>query len=464
MQKVAAYLLERRDDMHWAEARSAEAASLRSIVTNWLTSKGAPAKAPSGAYQPEDGSVGAFNTQEAVNGGRSWWMVQLDERSTEGRRFSVAVSITASDDRVSVYVTLEAGWTTSRIMPASVDARCPRIVRELLGLPGSWYHGTSRLRPRTFIEGFDAGESLAAEIEHSVRSVPLVVVSAPDGSTAMPGIDASVDYDLAGLANVVVVDQNASWALTDVLGSRFSCYSGAVRIYWPHFSTTQDRFVHPLWTGDRLRQLGVSEAEARDRFRRHLRSTLFRASALSVARPREIDEIRDAVERTAIAALRERATSLEEFEKLADSYAVDNDQLRVERAELRAQVESLQNDIARLEGDRQALVAHLQAARGLPRESANGDAGVDSTDGATTDSIEPPPQPGEIRFYKKVHSRPAYDVMLRVADCGCNGWQSAHAADKARKGIARVEDDRSDWKSMQHCASCTGGGMWRVRW
>ena len=93
MQKVAAYLLERRDDMHWAEARSAEAASLRSIVTNWLTSKGAPAKAPSGAYQPEDGSVGAFNTQEAVNGGRSWWMVQLDERSTEGRRFSVAVSI-----------------------------------------------------------------------------------------------------------------------------------------------------------------------------------------------------------------------------------------------------------------------------------------------------------------------------------------------------------------------------------
>jgi hypothetical protein len=48
---------------------------------------------------------------------------RLDERSAKGLRFSVAVSITASNDRVFVYVTLETGWTTSRIMPASVDAR-----------------------------------------------------------------------------------------------------------------------------------------------------------------------------------------------------------------------------------------------------------------------------------------------------------------------------------------------------
>ena len=54
--------------------------------------------------------------------------------------------------------------------------------------------------------------------------------------------------------------------------------------------------------------------------------------------------------------------------------------------------------------------------------------------------------------------------MVRVQDCGCDNWQSAHAADKARKGIARLENDRIDWKTMQHCASCTGGGMWKVRW
>jgi hypothetical protein len=126
-------------------------------VAKWLIAKGASGGESHGAYQPEDGSVGEFTVQEANDARRSWWMVKLDEETGEGRRFSVAVSITTLDDRVSVYVTLETGWTTARIMPVAIDARCPRIVRELLTLPGSWYHGSSVLRPRMEIRGFDAG-------------------------------------------------------------------------------------------------------------------------------------------------------------------------------------------------------------------------------------------------------------------------------------------------------------------
>jgi len=55
-------------------------------------------------------------------------------------------------------------------------------------------------------------------------------------------------------------------------------------------------------------------------------------------------------------------------------------------------------------------------------------------------------------------------MMVCVPDCGCNRWQGAQKADKAKKGIAKLENDRSDWKIIQHCASCTGGGMWKVRW
>jgi len=463
MQKVAAYLLERRDDMNWAAARTAEAVHLQGVVTNWLTSKGASAIGPSGTYLPQDGSVGTFRIEEAIDADRRWWMAHLDEQSADGRRFSVAVSITASGERVSVYVTLEAGWTASRIMPAFVDARCPRIVRELLALRGSWYHGLSTLRPKAAILGFDAGEGLAAEIGHAGRSVPLVVVSTVGGNPTWAGLDSQIAYDLAGLAEVVVVDEDAAWALTDVLGSHFSCYSGAVRIYWPHFSTKQDRFGHPLWTRERLQLLAPTETDAIERFRRQLRTTVFRAAALSVTRPREIDDIRDTVDRAAVAALRRRAKSLEEFEGLADSYAAENDQLRAERADLRAQLESLQGEVAKLDADRQALLAHLQAAKGLPSDAVN-DVSADSGPDGVGDSLEQPPEAGEIRFYKKVHSRPTYDVMIRVGDCGCDSWQGAHGADKARKGIARIEGDRSDWKSMHHCASCTGGGMWKVRW
>ena len=343
---------------------------------------------------------GTFTIQEAVDGLRSWWMVQLEEQSSEGAASRWPSPSLVSDDRVSVYVTLETGWTTARIMPASVDVRCPRIVRELLSLSGAWYHGSSVLRPKLDVQGFDAGEGLAAEIEHAGRSVPVVVVSTLDGSVVLPGLDATLAYDLAGLANVALVDEDASWALTDVLGSSFSCYSGAVRLYWPHFSPKQDRFFHPLWTGDRLLSFGTDPVDTRERFRRQLRGILFRAAALSVTRPREIDGIRDAGDRSAVAALRERATSLEEYKELADSYAADNDQLRAERGDLRSQVESLQEQVGKLEADRQALLAHLQAAKGLPTDAApvvegGGDVAPNSDD--TGD----PAEPGEVRFTKR---------------------------------------------------------------
>lgn len=318
-----------------------------------------------------------------------------------------------------MYVTLETGWVTSRIMPVDVDPRCPRLVRELIQLPGSWYHGTSVLRSKIQVAGFDAGEGLAAEIEHLGRAVPLVVISTISGAAIVPGMDATVAYDLVGLANVVVIDEDASWALTDVLGSSLSCYAGAVRLYWPHFSRQQDPFLHPLWTGDRLRLFGADALDTRERFRKYLRANMFKASALSITRPREIDDIRDAADQATVLALRARATSLEEFREYADIYAAENAQLRTERIELRSQVEVLQEQVGKLEVDREALVAHLQAAKGWTAGGTPGSEGDLSPEDVSVDSL---PRSGEVRYYKKIHSRQTHDVMKRVADCGCNSW------------------------------------------
>ena len=73
------------------------------------------------------------------------------------------------------------------------------------------------------------------------------------------------------------------------------------------------------------------------------------------------------------------------------------------------------------------------------------------------------PVAGEVRFYKKTHSKPSYDVLVKISDCGHNSWQSANKADKAKKGIERLEGS-SDWKSLYHCGSCQGGGVWKVVW
>jgi hypothetical protein len=463
MQKVVAYLLERREEMGWPAARAAEVKRLQAEVTKWLTvEKGASAIGPTGIYKPEDGSKGTYKLEEAVDGDRTWWMLHLEEETAAGRIVVAAVSITAGVDKVAVYATVEAGWTTSHIVPGSMDMRCPKIVRSLLGLPGRWYHGTSTLRPMQAVGGFDDGEALAAEIEHPGRTVPILVVSRIDGEIVLPDLDSKLAYDLAGLANVAVLDEDASWALTDILGASFSCYRGAVRLFWPQFSTKQDCFLHPLWTATRLRSSPGEATATRDRFRRQLRELVFHASALSVTRPREIDEIRDTAGRRIAAELRERATSLDEYKALADSYAGDNDQLRAERAQLRSQIEDLQKLVAKHEGDRKALLQHLAAKDAAGEPPSEGEEIAPCTE--DDDSVPGPPSVGETRFYKKVHSRSNYDVMIRTQDCGCNHWQTSHAADKARKGIARLEGGRSDWQSMQHCATCTGGGMWRVRW
>ena len=462
MQKVAAYLLERREGMESTDVRSAEAKLLQGEVLKWLSTKGGTPNAAQGTFKPEDNGTGRFAIEEATDAERSWWMLQLHEETADGRRFATTASVTAGTDRISVYVTLEVGWTTARIVPASdSDPKCPRLVRNLLELPGRWYHGTSCFPGLQVIQGFQDGEALAYEIEHHDRTVPIIVVSSDWGQPALPQLDEKLAYDLAGLANVVRVDDDASWALTDVLGVDRCCYRGAVRLYWPYQGGANTGF-HPLWTGDRLRSSSQDRIATRERFRKQLRGIVFSAAALSVVRPREIDGIRDAAERTAMTALRDKASSLEEFQKLADSYAADADKLRDERTKLRATVEELEAQIAnleadrlKLEADRASLQAHL-TAKTQPAPNLD-----DIAPEAEVESAGP--VAGDVRFYKKIHSAPTHDIMKPVSDCGCDNWENAHAADKARKGIAKLEG-RNDWKQMQHCASCTGGGMWKVRW
>lgn len=458
MQRVATYLLERRDGLHDAKARSAEYEGTKAEIRAWLDSKGASGSESGGSYQPEDGSSGTYRSQEVSDDSRKCWSVQVQEDSNDGRRFAVHISVLLLADRVTVYVFSEAGLRAEQVRPVSVDARCPRIVRNLLRLPGKWYHGTSTVESRRAVRGFDGGEMLVQEIRSEARALPLVVVSTTGLDLALPELDQKIEYDLTGLASVALIDEDASWALTDVLGAEWACYWGAVRLFWPGFDSGHDRFAHPLWTRERLTRLGRTPMESREQIRRQLRSLVFRASVLGVGRPQEIDAIRDSARNRAVVNLRERAQSLAEFKELADLYSAENDELREERDQLRLLNDELEAEVTQLESDKQALQAHLQA------KSAGEDAwvGADSSDPSEDAAVAP--RAGETRFYKKVHSRPGYDVLVRISDCGHSSWQNASKAEKAKKGIVRHENGRSDWKSVQHCGSCTGGGVWKVRW
>lgn len=460
MQKTAAYLLERKEGLVTPEDFANEAARIRRRVDMWLESKGGAGVGDEGTYEAEDGSHATWARDHAQDGPRSWSLLRLDEVTQAGRRVSAIISTTTTGTEVAVYVTLEVGSATSGVKVVEADPRAPRIVRDLLHELGPWHHGTTRLYGLRSVRGFADGLAVAQEVVDQDRAVPIIVVSEHQGEQALPRLDDRLAYDLAGLANVVRVDSDASWALTDSLGVKLSCFSGAVRVYWPGVTQDCDPYLHPLWTASRLLAVSENTFKVKEAFRAQLRRLLMAASALSVVRPAAIDDIRDAASNSAHAALAGQATSADDFRGLAELYAKDNDKLR---SELRAaQVESaeLLRRVSILEGERAALIRRAEKVELRNREL---EAEIEAEGEAGDEPVSGPPRQHEIRFYKKRYAAPTHDILVHTGDCGHNHWERAHAADKARKGIMRLEGDRK-WKSMRHCAECEGGGMWRVEW
>lgn len=289
-----------------------------------------------------------------------------------------------------------------------------------------------------------------------------LVVSSDGGRAALKRLDDRLAYDLAGIANVFTIDDDAAWALTDVLGKPLSCYSGAVRMYWPQLDVTRDPYRHPLWTASKLRSLDQDARRACDRFRRQMRRMVMHASAVSVVRPREIAEIRNAAGQAELLRMKARAKSLEDFEKLAESYSKENDGLHEELRLRDEELADLQRDLAKMEDTNRTLRFHLLQA-GSHAGGAGGAEDDLAPDVVQDETVTQPPQKGEVRFYKKKYAARTHDVLVPVGDCGHDSWQGAAKADKAKKGIAKLED-RDDWRKVNHCAKCTGGGMWRVTW
>lgn len=110
------------------------------------------------------------------------------------------------------------------------------------------------------------------------RRLPVLAIS--HDAEGEPFLDRSRAADrLLGLAHVVEVDLQSSYAVTDTIGKTLSCYSGAVRMYWPGFQVGDDPYFHRAYVGGSLAYLG------REGMGAELFDTLGRLSALSISEP-----------------------------------------------------------------------------------------------------------------------------------------------------------------------------------
>ena len=435
-----------------ADARDSRMSEIASLTTDWLRSKGVtdPA-ATSGSFVSQTAAGDGRFVRTHVRAGPGYFdELSLTEYSRAGLTFTTRIESVAYAGRVIVHATLSVVSSTTVVSPVATDPRCPAVIRTLLDRYSDWtLNGVAISGGKAItLLGHEGAEAVAKEITSASRALPLVVVSQNEGESIWPNIAEGLAYDLAGLAHVVALDEEASWSLTDIIGKRHSCYLGAIRLYWPMRGEERNelRYLGTVWTASVLLS-GDVDGKGESRFRNTLRRTVMGTAALTISVPVEIRDIQSAEARKRFEEIESRSNANSDELEIARLYVAENEQLKVE----------LENSKSQLLG----LLARAQAAEYALGQSKS--ASADDSPYASEATESATPESGEVRFYKKTHSKPAYDVLVPVADCAHTSWQSGAKADKAKKGIERLEG-RNDWKNVQHCGSCTGGGMWKVRW
>lgn len=410
-------------------------------VEGWLESKGASLPLiDTGSFRSrtKKNSEGSYQRSVTESSSAVLWELRLEEFTDKEQLFATTVSIFRDTARVDVFVVLASESTGSAVSPLIVHPKCPKVVRALVEASSGWkLHGKPIPKTLTRMAGEDQGRALAGQLLDESRVHPVVVVSDLDGEELLVGLGEKLAFDLFGLADVCSIDDEASWALSEKLGKINSCYLGAVRLYWP-VSGAANKLYSSVWTAAKLLpESEEQDQQAMDRLANSLRQRVMGASSEAIVEPNAISRFRS----------RWREAQLEEIAKANDNSAKAKD-LESRIGALESELTQARATISRL----YAQIEEMRSASVLEDESSQQRGGVNNA-----------PKNGEIRFYKKTHSKSNYDVLVHIADCGHSTWQNAGKADKAKKGIIRLEGS-DQWRQVQHCGSCDGGGVWRVKW
>lgn len=452
MQTLSAYLLE-------SAALNAQQLAERfgrvvEALAEWLQKKGATDPlASAGDFQSltKNGNGSFVRLRHELSLGKIE-SVKLEEFTRAGQIFTTHVTATASHGKLRIHCTLSVANAATVVAPLPVDPRCPSILRSLLSASNDWnLNGWPIASGQPTVQtGQAGGVAVANKIRDFNRSLPIVVVSEIEGEQIWPEMAKELAFDLVGHADVVIVDEDATWALSDEVGKLHSCYRGAARLYWPPRKRDDGsiQFGSKVWTASDLVS-NDRDGKGLSRLRAALRKAIMSTAALSIPYPAAAREIEALVANERIAELEKRS-------------APDSEELAIARLYL-AENETLKNRIDQLESDLAKAAARAEAAtHSLSQLKATEVAG-DESDQSQAQEASTEPVSDETKYYKKIRSKGAYDVLVEVKGCDHTAWQNSASADKARKGLERLTG-RNDWKSLLHCGTCTGGGMWKVRW
>lgn len=317
----------------------------------WLGSKGARLenRHPEEILRYPDGREATVRRWGIDLGTSGLREITLAEPIEGAAMFETRLLFGLSDRSLAALWDLRVGGREEPLGPVRFDAVCPRIVREFLSYDLPWTYGTFPVPKGVCrFRGNDGGEAFAKLLVDAHRLLPVVAVAEYQGLVLHPGIADALSRDLVSLAVVGLLDDSAAWRLTRSLGVGWSCYNGAIRLYWPGLDPESDPRGHPLWTSRRLLDDVPDTGAAATRIRSVLRRQLMSASAFAVREPHLFEMVRTKERSQRFAAERAKLKATDDFALLAESYAKEAEDLRKELDERRKENEALRSQVENL--------------------------------------------------------------------------------------------------------------------
>ena len=467
MQQLSAYLLQSPElsDADFVSRRDLVAAA----VDRWLISKKvSDPRASEGHFKSRTPGHpdGLFSREILEAGGGYLDQTTLTEESGRlGQNIETLVDLVMWERRASVYVRVNVYRTATILTPASIVPRCPKIIQQLLKMSPDWLitgETAPSCKPRE-LWGKLGGVELSEELLSSTRVVPIVVISEfSDGGIIWNSLPEHLASDLAGLAHVVVIDESASQEVSRELGGVYGCRGGAVRLYWPldYRHNQRGRPYGIRWSVRELVEFDVDD-KGEERFREAVRGIVMPVSAQTVAAPRGIRLIQDAAAMARIEQIRSQHSAAIDPETIAivEAYEGESKKHAAESERLRRELEEANEKLLIVKADLESAKHALQRYNDTRPQPESPEVEEDSD----ADAIAIP-KAGDIRYVKKTGENGPRDRMKERGDCGHKKWESMGNAPKALKGLQHLYEANSDFKRIEKCLTCTGGGVWRVTW
>jgi hypothetical protein len=235
------------------------------------------------------------------------------------------------------------------VKPLTYSVGRPRLIGDILDAVPCFVGKQQVPKAAIEVAAPDVTKFVEGTLFSQERRLPVVVVS-PDAWSGRPEVIApDMQKALLGFAQVAALrDKWAAFKLTDAIGKDFSCYNGAVRLYWPGLKPTSQPLDHPLYFPDSIRW-HAQNGQPLDRhlFRLLVGISSFRFSDASVVRAAHaaIDKAKQQHIQQLLGKAEAIGAETKEIEAELERAWDEIAQLKWERDEAKEQVSALSADL-----------------------------------------------------------------------------------------------------------------------